>query len=49
LIAGEACTGGREPAISATATSPSGDPSEFAACVLVEDVVTDRIFQDSFE
>jgi len=36
-------------AISATATSPSGDTSEFAACVLVEDVVTDRIFRDSFE
>jgi len=47
LIAGEACTGGREPAISATATSPSGDPSEFAACALV--VVTDRIFRDNFE
>lgn len=36
-------------AISATATSPSGDTSEFAACVLVEDAVTDRIFQDAFE
>ena len=36
-------------AISATATSPSGDTSEFAACVLVENAVTDRIFQDTFE
>jgi hypothetical protein len=36
-------------AISATATSPSGDTSEFAACVLIEDAVTDRIFQDSFD
>lgn len=36
-------------AISATATSPSGDTSEFAACVLVENAVTDRIFQDDFE
>ena len=36
-------------AISATATSPAGDTSEFAACVLVENAVTDRIFQDDFE
>jgi len=36
-------------AISATATSPGGDTSEFAACVLVENVITDRIFQDDFE
>ena len=36
-------------AISATATSPGGDTSEFAACVLVENAVTDRIFQDDFE
>jgi len=36
-------------AISATATSPLGDTSEFAACVLVENAITDRIFQDDFE
>ena len=36
-------------AISATATSPNGDTSEFAACVLVENAITDRIFQDDFE
>lgn len=36
-------------AISATATSPAGDTSEFAACVLVVQAVSDRIFADDFE
>lgn len=38
-------------AVSATATSPSGDTSEFSECISVEDgqVATDRIFADDFE
>ncbi len=35
--------------ISATATSPNGDTSEFAACAIVEDVISDRIFADGFD
>ncbi|MEO5627229.1 MAG: right-handed parallel beta-helix repeat-containing protein [Dokdonella sp.] len=36
-------------AISTTATSPSGDTSEFSECVFVQEAITDRIFADDFE
>ncbi len=35
--------------ITATATSPSGDTSEFSECMVVTDEITDRIFANGFE
>lgn len=35
--------------VTATATSPSGDTSEFSGCMVVTNEITDRIFADGFD